>query len=434
MDNNSDKNVGQKIYELCDSIFPICRSLTGEGVRKTISILNQYIEDTGVQFDVHEVPSGTQAFDWTVPDEWVIRDAYIEDESGNRIIDFRKNNLHVMGYSTAVDTWCDLDELLTHIYTEPDQPEVIPYVTSYYSERYGFCMSENMKNSLTSGRYHMYIDSEHKKGSLTYADLVIKGEEEKEILITSYVCHPSMADNECSGPSLLAELVRYVISMKKRRYSYRFVLEPESLGAITYISQHLEVLKANVFAAFNLTCVGDNYAYSVVETPDADSISDRVIKNALIGRENTKFYSFLVRGSDERQYNAPGVDIPMISFCRSKFGTFPEYHTSDDNMSFVSPEGFMGSYEVMTKTILALENNYRFRTTVLCEPQLSKRGLSKAISQKSNYGNEMYFRHFLAFSNGKNDLIDIGNKINVPAADLLPYAERLAEEGLVERI
>ncbi len=313
MNDNSEESVGQKIYKLCDSIFPICRSLTGDGVRKTISILNEYIEDAGVQFHVHEVPSGTKAFDWTVPDEWVIRDAYIEDESGNRIIDFRENNLHVMGYSTAVDTWCDLEELLTHVYTEPEQPDVIPYVTSYYSERFGFCMSENMKNSLAPGRYHMYIDSEHKKGSLTYADLVIKGEEEKEILITSYVCHPSMADNECSGPSLLAELVRYVASMKKRRYSYRFVLEPESLGAITYISQHLDELKANVFAAFNLTCVGDNFAYSVVETPDADTLSDRVIKNAVTGRENTKYYSFLLRGSDERQYNAPGVDIPMIS-------------------------------------------------------------------------------------------------------------------------
>ncbi len=429
-----DKNVGNRIYQLCDRIFPICRSLTGEGVRQTIRVLNEYIEDTGLQFDVHEVPCGSKAFDWTIPDEWVIRDAYIEDESGNKIIDFSKNNLHVVGYSTAIDKWCDLEELQKHIFIQPDQPDVIPYVTSYYSECYGFCMSENMKNSLKPGRYHMYIDSEHIKGSLTYADLVIKGEEEKEILITSYVCHPSMADNECSGPSLLAELVRFVFFMEKRRYSYRFVLEPESIGAITYISQHLEELKRNVFAAFNLTCVGDDKAYSVVETPDADTLSDRVIKNALFGRPNVTFYPFLLRGSDERQYNAPGVDIPMISFCRSKFGAFPEYHTSEDNMSFVSPEGFLGSYEVMTGSILTLENNYRFKTTVLCEPQLSKRGLSKAISQKSNYGNEMNFRHFLAFSNGRNDLIDIANKINIPAADLLPYADRLAEEGLVERI
>lgn len=426
-------NIGENIYNLCNRLFPICRSITGAGVRETLRIINESILDTGNQLTIHEIPSGSTVFDWTIPKEWVIREAYIEDEYNNRIIDFKNNNLHVVGYSTPVDEWCDLEELLEHIYTQPDQPDVIPYVTSYYSERFGFCMSENMKNSLKPGRYHMYIDSELIEGSLTYADLVIKGEESKEILITSYVCHPSMADNECSGPALLAELIRFVSSMEKRRYSYRFVLEPESIGAIAYISQNLDQLKKNVFAGFNLSCVGDDNAYSVIETPDADTICDRVIKNALIGRPNTTYYSFLNRGSDERQYNAPGIAIPMISFCRSKYGTFPQYHTSDDNMDFVSPEGFMGSYEVLTNVILALENNYKYKSTVLCEPQLSRRGLSKPISQKGIYGNEMNYRHFLAFSNGKNDLIDIANKINIPAAELLFYAQKLEEEGLVEK-
>lgn len=432
-DDDSAIKIGKNIYDLCGKLFPICRSITGAGVRETLRIINESIEDTGSQLTVHEVPSGSKAFDWTIPNEWVIRQAYIEDENNNKIVDFRNNNLHVVGYSTPVDKWVDLDELLEHVYTQPDQPDVIPYVTSYYSERYGFCMSENQKCSLQPGRYHMYIDSELIKGSLTYADLLIKGDQKDEILITSYTCHPSMANNECSGPALLAELIRFVSSMEKRRYSYRFVLEPESIGAITYISEHLDQLKENVFAAFNLSCVGDNNAYSVIETPDADTISDRVIQNALIGRPNTKTYSFLYRGSDERQYNAPGVDIPMVSFCRSKYGTFPQYHTSDDNMSFVSPEGFLGSYEVMTNIIIALENNYKYRSTVLCEPQLSKRGLSNAISKKGIYGNELNYRHFLAFSNGKNDLIDIANKINIPAAELLFYADRLEQESLVEK-
>lgn len=235
---NLPNEAGQRMYDLAARLFPLCRSITGEGVRQTLQILSGVLAKEGVELAAHEIPSGTPVFDWTIPKEWVIREAYIEDASGNRVIDMAENNLHVMGYSVPVDKWVNLEELKAHIFTQPDQPDVIPYVTSYYKERYGFCMSEHQKNALPEGRYHMYIDSELIDGSLTYAEAVLLGALKEEILFTSYVCHPSMANNECSGPALLTELIRYVNAMENRKYTYRFLLNPETIGAITYLSRN----------------------------------------------------------------------------------------------------------------------------------------------------------------------------------------------------
>lgn len=425
--------IGYKMHQLAKRLFPICRSITGDGVRKSLSIIDEYISlDTDLHLNIEEVPSGTQVFDWTVPKEWKIRDAYIEDEKGNRIIDFLKNNLHVMGYSAPIDKWVNLEELLEYIYTQPDQPDWIPYVTSYYKERSGFCMSENQKKSLRPGNYHLYIDSELFEGSLTYADLVIGGGRTKqEILITTYICHPSMANNECSGPALIAELIKYVAAMKDRKYNYRFVIGPETIGSITYISRNLNVLKQNVVAGFNLSCVGDTRAYSVIESPYGDTLADRVIKSVLDSRGNYTIYPFLKRGSDERQYNAPGVDVPMICFCRSKFGEYPEYHTSADNMDLISFSGFEGSYKVMTEVINALEYNERYKVAVLCEPQLGKRGLYPTISQKGSYDERLVLCDFLAYADGKRDLLEISGKIEVPVKELIPIIKKLEANSLL---
>ena len=225
---------GQEMYDLAGKIFPICRSITGSGVRETLRILGDYIGQDGVRFSITEVPSGTPVFDWTVPKEWAIRSAWIEDQQGNRIIDMKDNNLHVMGYSLPMDKRVSLEELKQYVYTQPDQPDVIPYITSYYKERSGFCMSQAQLDSLPEGEYHLYIDSELSDGSLTYAEVILPGETDEELLLTSYTCHPSMANNECSGMVLLCELIRYVKAMEKRRYTYRFVLNPETIGAITY--------------------------------------------------------------------------------------------------------------------------------------------------------------------------------------------------------
>lgn len=422
---------GQEIYNLAKEMFPICRSLTGEGVRQTLGIIDNYIGRDGIRLNIHEVPSGTQVFDWTVPKEWTVREAYIEDEAGRHIIDMKDNNLHVMGYSIPVDRWVSLDELKTHVYTQEDQPDAIPYITSYYKERFGFCMSQSQLDSLPEGKYHMYIDSELFDGSLTYADVIIPGESEQEILLTSYTCHPSMANNECSGPALLAELMRYVNSLEHRRYTYRFVLNPETIGSITYLSKNCKHLQEKLVAGVVLSCVGDDRDYSIVESKYGDTLADKGLKNILKYREKYTTYSFLKRGSDERQYNAPGINLPVVGFCRSKYATYPEYHTSLDDMELVSPGGFQGAYDVMTRWISAMEYNRYYEMTVLGEPQLGKRGLYPTISRKGEYDSVSAMMNLIAYADGRNDLFDISNIIGVPTDVLIPIVKKLEENGLI---
>ena len=422
---------GERIYKLAKEIFPICRSITGEGVRETLSILSDYISEN---MTIHDVPSGTQVFDWTVPKEWKIRQAYIEDEQGKKIIDFKDNNLHVMGYSTPIDKWASLEELKKYIYTQQDQPDVIPDVTSYYKEEFGFCMSENQKNSLVDGKYHMYIDSELFDGSLTYGEVVIPGQTQEEIFFSTYVCHPSMANNECSGPALTAELINWIRARKNNRYTYRFIFIPETIGSITYLSRNLDFLKAHMKAGFVLTCVGDNREYSMVESKYGKTLADKVLKNVLsYHAPQYKKYSFLQRCSDERQYNAVGVELPVVAFCRSKCDEYPEYHTSMDNMTLVSPEGFQGSFDVITQVVEALEYNHYYKVNITCEPQLGKRGLYPTVSQKGSYGGVLEMKDFIAYADGKNDLIDISNIINVPVGRLCEIIEKLDKTGMLDK-
>ena len=426
-------SAGSEIYSLCEKIFPICRSITGKGVIDTFEILNDHLKDNGCpEFKLINVPTGTQVFDWTVPKEWAIREAYIENEAGEHIIDFKDNFLHVLGYSTPVDEWTDLEELKKHIYVQDDAPDAIPYVTSYYKERYGFCMTKNMYDSLPDGKYHMYIDSELFDGNLTYGELVIPGETEKEVLITSYVCHPNMANNECSGPALVCALIGYVNSLKKRKYTYRFYLGPETIGSITYTSRNLDALKKNVISAFVLSCVGDDRAYSIIESKYADTLADRVLSNVLEHRaDGYDRYSFLKRGSDERQFGSQGVELPVVGFCRSKYAMYPEYHTSKDDLSVVSEAGFEGAYGVMTEVIDVLENNEKYVVNCFCEPQLGKRGLYPDISKKGSYDQIFAMRDLITYSDGRNDLLDISKLIGVPAAELIPIKNNLVENDLL---
>ncbi len=424
---------GQEMYDLANRIFPKFRSITGNGVRETLNILQEYLAKEDISFKIHEVPTGTKVFDWTIPKEWVIKDAYIEDSKGKKIIDIKNNNLHVMGYSTPIDKWVELDELKEHIFTLPEQPDVIPYVTSYYKERYGFCMSDTLLSSLPNGKYHMVIDSKLIDGSLTYAEVVIPGETDEEIMITSYICHPSMANNECSGPVVLTELIRYVKNIKKRRYTYRFVLNPETIGAITYLSQNLEHLKNHLVAGIVLSCVGDDRAYSIIESRYANTIADKSLKSILNAKKSYTTYSYLNRGSDERQYNAPGIDLPVVGFCRTKYGEFPEYHTSADNMGLISPTGLQGSYETMVLWIECMENNAKYKMQVLGEPQLGKRGLYPTISRKGSSNEVAIMMNLIAYSDGKNDLFDISNIIGVAPYELIPVINKLIENNLIRR-
>lgn len=421
-------NKGEEIYKIAERIYPFCRSITGNGVRKSLEVLKEYYPE----MQIIEVPTGTKVFDWTVPKEWNIQGGYIEDEKGNKIIDFANHNLHIMGYSTPIDKWISLDELKAIIYTESNQPDVIPYVTSYYKERYGFCMTENQKQSLKEDKYHIVIDSELKDGSLTYGEIIIPGESKKEMLISTYICHPSMANNECSGPSLSISLANWIKS-KKRKYTYRLIYIPETIGSITYLSFNYQYLKENVVAGFNLSCVGDERGYSFVSTRYGNTLSDKLIENVLKNHNSNYIkYSYLKRGSDERQFNAPGIDLPICGFSKSKFGEYPEYHTSADNLDLITPKGFQESFDVMKECIEVFENNDKYKINVLCEPQLGKRGLYPTISQKGSYDEVIAMTNFIAYADGNNDLLDISETIEIPAIRLVPIVQKLYENDLLE--
>ena len=424
-------SIGNEMYALCDRLFPICRSITGNGVRETLRVLQSICP----AMTLHEVPTGTQVFDWTVPKEWNIRDAWIKNSKGEKILDFAESNLHVMGYSLPVNKDVSLAELLPLIHTQPDQPDAIPYVTSYYKERYGFCMSQEQKDALQEDTYHIYIDSELKDGSLTYGEILIPSTEgnKDEIFLSTYVCHPSMANNELSGPAVTIYLTKWLWEKKNRRYNYRIIFIPETIGAITYLSQHLPEMKKNIRAGFNISCVGDDRTYSYVASRYGNTLADKVAKNVLSFRyPEYKRYSFLQRGSDERQYNAPGVDLPVCAVCRSKYVEYPEYHTSKDNMGLISPTGLQGAYEVYRDMIEALEYNHKYKIQCLGEPQLGKRGLYPTVSQKGCYDDIKSMMNFIAYADGSNDLIDVSNRIHTPVKQLIPVIEKLLENHLIE--
>ena len=423
-------DIGNEMHTLCNKLFPICRSITGNGVRETLRVLQNICP----AMTLHEVPTGTQVFDWIVPKEWNIRDAWIKNSKGEKILDFTKSNLHVMGYSIPVNQKVTLEELLPLIHTQPDQPDAIPYVTSYYKERYGFCMSQEQKDALQEDTYHIYIDSDLKDGSLTYGEILIPSTEgnKDEIFLSTYVCHPSMANNELSGPAVTIYLAKWLWEKKHRRYNYRIIFIPETIGSITYLSQHLPEMKKNICAGFNISCVGDDRTYSYVASRYGNTLADKVAKNVLsFHYPEYKHYSFLQRGSDERQYNAPGVDLPVCAVCRSKYAEYPEYHTSKDNMRLISPTGLQGAYEVYRDMIEALEYNHKYQIQCLGEPQLGKRGLYPTVSQKGGYDSVKSMTDFIAYADGMNDLIDISNIIKAPMERLVTVIEKLQEANLI---
>ena len=416
------------MYDLAVRLFPICRSITGDGFRQSLGIIREQVPE----MLVFEVPSGTEVFDWTVPKEWNIRGGWIRRKNGETVIDFSNSNLHVLGYSLPIHRLVNRDELLEHIYTQPEQPDWIPYVTSYYKERWGFCMTEHQKEQLTDEEYEVFIDSTLADGSLTYGELIVPGETDEEIFFSTYLCHPSMANNELSGPCLMTALIKYVQSLPKRRYTYRFIIVPETIGSITYLSRNLKSMQQHVKAGFVLSCVGDDRTYSMVSTKYEDTLADRVLRNVLHYHYPDYIrYSFMKRASDERQYGSAGVGLPVCAFCRSKYHEYPEYHTSADNLSVISPEGLQGSYDVMVKVINALEYNRHYQMTCPCEPQLGKRGLYPTISQKGTYAAFRAMQHFTAYADGRNDLIAISEIIGTPVDQLIPIVGKLMEHHLV---
>jgi aminopeptidase-like protein len=424
-----DSNVGIFCHDLATELFPICRSLTGPGIRETFACLSQHLPD----LTVHEVPSGTQVFDWIVPDEWTIRDGYIVDEAGLRIVDFHAHNLHVVGYSEPVDRWLDFDELNMHLYSLPEQPDAIPYVTSYYERRWGFCITHSQRQNLKPGRYRAVIDSDLKPGVLNYAEYVLPGKTSQEVLLSTYVCHPSMANNELSGPVVTTALARWLISLESREYTYRIVFIPETIGSIVYLSQNIEHLKRNVIAGFNITCIGDERCYSFLPSRKGNTLSDQVALHVLKHIDpEFKRYTWLDRGSDERQYCAPGIDLPVATIMRSKYGEYPEYHTSLDDLKLITPIGLDGGFNALRKAIDCIENNVRIKSTVYGEPQLGKRNLYPNLSTKGSGSRVKIMMDMISYCDGDRTLLEIAELIDQPMSKLLKILKPLISSGLIE--
>lgn len=427
-----DKTVGECMHQAISDLFPICRSLSGDGNRETLQYLQQMLPD----IKIHEVPSGTVAFDWTVPEEWNINDAWIKDETGQKIIDFKKSNLHIVSYSEPFEGELILEELKQHLFTLPEQPDLIPYVSSFYERKWGFCLSHNQYEQLSDQRYYVKIDSSLEEGNMTYGELIIEGKTTKEILLSTYVCHPSMANNELSGPIVAAYIAKTILEKEEKPlYTYRILFVPETIGAIYYLSKHKDVMKRNTVAGYVLTCIGDPGNFSYLQTRRENQLVDRVtmhvFKHSL---SQYKIYSYLDRGSDERQYDFPGIDLPVGSLMRSKYGEFPEYHTSADDLSFVTAEALEKSLNMYNRCLEVFEHNQRYIVSGFCEPRLSKYNLYQTRGVEKPASSVMRILHILNYCDGENDLLWIAEKLDCPIWELYSDVDILLENKLLKII
>ncbi len=431
----------QKLHNLGVKLFPICRSITGSGTLQTLKILKKYTNN----LNIFKVKSRTKVYDWVIPDEWEIRDAYIIDiKSNKKIIDFKDNNLHLMNYSKPVNELLNFIELKKKIFTSEILHDAIPYVTSYYKKNWGFCLSEINKKKLIKKynkvgkerRFRVVINSNFKKnGYLYYAEKIINGLSKKEILVTSYICHPSMANNELSGPLVLSELIKHYSKYKPHK-TIRFVLHPETIGAICYIKKNYKSLKSRVIGGYALTCIGDNKNYTLVKSNYGNSISDKSALKALRDMKvKFKNYDFTYRGSDERQYNHPKINLKISSLCRSKHGDYKEYHTSKDDFKLVTVDGLKGGFNFALNSIEILLNNFKPIVTTYCEPNLGKRNLYPLTNSKPDKKKQVFtYLNFLTYADGNNDLIDISYILKTSFNETLEIANLMLKNKLIKKI
>ena len=416
-----------------DRLWPICRSITGNGLRESFKILQEIIP-----LELEEIPTGTKVFDWEIPNEWNINDAYIITPEGKKICDFRVNNLHLLNYSVPQNKELTFEELKPHFIYREDLPDTIPYATSYYKENWGFCISYNEFKTLPAeGKYKIVIDSTLKPGSLTYGHLVLKGKSDKEILLSSYLCHPSMANNELSGPLALAALYSKIAAVKDRKYTYRFIIAPETIGIIAYLHKYGKDLQRNLQAGYVLTCCADKgpitYKKSKKENTIADIFAERTLKS---GINPFTIIPYAIGGSDERQYCSPGFNLPVGSFMRTPYQKYKEYHTSLDTKSFISFEKLQNSIDVVFEVIKTLEQS-KFYINIIpfCEPQLGKRNLYPTTG--GTWGDVTLVHkmlHLLSYADGTLSLEDIAEKRNLSPGDFTEAIAKLTEAGLLKEL
>jgi aminopeptidase-like protein len=414
--------------ELIERLYPICRSITGDGVRQTLKILQEHIP-----LVVREVPSHTPVFDWTVPKEWNIRDAYIKNSKGEKIVDFQKSNLHVLNYSLPVNKKVSLDELKAHAFTLPDKPDWIPYRTSYYKENWGFCLSHNQLAALPEGEYEVFIDASLEDGCLTYGEYFLKGKADDEILISTHVCHPSLANDNLSSIALAVFLGKY-LSARSSKYSYRFLFTPGCIGSITWLSLN-EAQVARIKHGLVLACVGDTGKITYKKSRRGNATIDRAVIQVLRDAGDPyEVCEFSPYGYDERQFCSPGFNLPVGCFMRTPHGQFPEYHTSADNLEFIDLKCVDDSFTKCLSILNVIENDAIYlNQNPKCEPQLGKRGLYSAIGgQSDGKTQELAMLWVLNLSDGKNSLLDIADRSGIPFAIIHHAAETLKQSQLLK--
>ena len=429
IDKKSPADVGEHLHGFAADLFPICRSITGNGLRQTLAMIKNRIP-----LKTFEVASGTQVFDWTVPKEWNVLDAYIKDRTGMRVVDFQQCNLHLVNYSSPVHATMPLGELKLHLFALPGSPDWIPYRTSYYQENWGFCLAHNQMLALEDGDYEVYIDSTLRDGHLSYGECFLPGRSSDEILISCHVCHPSLANDNLSG-LVVAVALAQLLSGKDLHYSYRFLFVPGTIGAITWLAQN-QASTGRIRHGLVLTCLGDEGRFHYKKSRRGDSEIDRVAAHVLSHlTEAPEILEFSPYGYDERQYCSPGFNLPVGCLMRSVWGSFPEYHTSADNLDFIKPQALGASLRVCAAIIDVLEDNGRYRNlNPCCEPQLGRRGLYRSTSGDGIDAEINARLWVLNLSDDDHSLLDIAERSKLSFAQISDAAKLLCTAGLLSRI
>jgi aminopeptidase-like protein len=426
IDQKSQPEIGQELHDFAAELYPICRSITGDGIRQTLGLIQDRIP-----LQTCEVPTGTSVFDWTVPKEWNIRDAFIKDATGKRVVDFLQCNLHVMNYSTPVHARMPLSELKPHLFTLPESPDWIPYRTSYYQQNWGFCLSHNQLLALQDGEYEVCVDSTHEDGHLTYGECYISGRSADEVLISCHACHPSLANDNLSGLAV-ATFLAQLLSGRDLHYSYRFLFIPGTIGAITWLARNRETA-GRIRHGLVLTCIGDNGGFHYKKSRRGNAEIDRAVAHVLLhAGDSHEILEFSPYGYDERQYCSPGFNLPVGCLMRSVWGSFPEYHTSADNLDFIRPAALAESLRVCAAVMDVLENNRLYcNQSPYCEPQLGKRNLYRSTGGNA-MDDEISARLWvLNLSDGEHSALDIAERSGLPFSAVTEAAELLCQSGLL---